>query len=365
MKRGLKTEIGSIAALAGLGLAGTRYKKAAFGLGLLSVGLKLIPDKEVCHFRSSSVVITGGSRGLGLALAEQFLNEGAVVSLLARDSAELEKAKALLKKKTGLEATTYVCDVTHPEELKKTFALVVKEVGDIDILVNNAGSVMAAPLEAMESKDYHTLMDIHFFAAQKACDLMIPYFRSRGQGHIVNISSIGGKMPVPHLAPYCASKFALTGYSNTAAIELARHGIRVTTVHPGLMRTGSPVQGIFKGDSEKEYAWFALSDNLPGLSISVQSAAQTILNAIKYGDNEVVISPPAKLGAFGYALFPEIFMAITSYINKWLPTNTDKRYQTGAESKDWIEKRVKPLKKVREKLQAEYNQDQAHPPEGY
>jgi short-subunit dehydrogenase len=103
-------------------------------------------------------------------------------------------------------------------------------------------------------------MAIHFWAPFYAMQAVLPQMRERGAGRIVNISSIGGKVAVPHLAPYCASKFALVGLSKAMRIELAKDNIFVTTVCPGLMRTGSHVNAVFKGQNEKEFAWFSIGN---------------------------------------------------------------------------------------------------------
>lgn len=358
MKRALKNELALIAAVTAGSLLFTKRKKLSASLGLLALTLKLLPSKPAVQFRNKSVIITGGSRGLGLALAQEFLNEGCSVSLLARDHDELIKAQKLLKQKTGLEPFIYVCDVTNPLHLSEAFIQVHAEFGEIDILVNNAGTVMSAPLEIMDPKDYSALMDVHFFGIQNACDMLIPYFKQKGEGYFVNVSSIGGKLPIPHLSPYTASKFATAGYSHSLAVELAQYGIQVTTVFPGLMRTGSPIQGIFKGDSEKEYAWFALSDNTPGLSISAQTAAKKIVDGVRFGQRELVISIPAKIANWGFSLFPESVSRLLSFANKFLPSGLSKEYHSGAGSKNWIENKFKPLKVYSEKLQVEYNQQE-------
>src|SRR5438105_6875199 len=119
--------------------------------------------------------------------------------------------------------------------------------------------------------------------------------RRRRACRSVNGPSIGGKVSMPHLLPYNASKFALVGLSEGLRAELAKDGIVVTTVCPGLMRTGSPRNANFKGQHRAEYAWFAISDSLPGASMSVERAARQILDACKRGDAEVVLSLPAKL----------------------------------------------------------------------
>src|SRR5690606_32592462 len=138
-------------------------------------------------------------------------------------------------------------------------------------------------------------------------------------GQIVNISSIGGKMPVPHLSAYCASKFALAGFSQTVAAELAREGIKVTTVFPALMRTGSAVQAVFKGDHEREYEWFAAASAVPGLTISAEKAARQILAAVKRGDSEITLSLPAKFASFFFRNFPALFTFVNGLVAAALP----------------------------------------------
>src|SRR5947207_4943379 len=102
----------------------------------------------------------------------------------------------------------------------------------------------------------------------------IPHPRRVGEGRVVNIASIGGKVAIPHLAPYCASKFALVGLSDAIRAELARDNICVTTVCPGLMRTGSHLNASFKGDHRREFAWFSLGAALPIFSIDANRAAR-------------------------------------------------------------------------------------------
>src|SRR5581483_12063238 len=125
--------------------------------------------------------------------------------------------------------------------------------------------------------------------------LVLQEMKSRKQGRIVNISSIGGKVSVPHLLPYCVGKFALTGFSEGLRSALLKDNIYVTTVCPGLMRTGSPRNAFFKGNNEAEYAWFSISDALPVLSMNAERAARRIVRACVRGEAEVVLSVPAKI----------------------------------------------------------------------
>jgi short-subunit dehydrogenase len=146
----------------------------------------------------------------------------------------------------------------------------------------------------------------------------IPHMRGLGGGRIVNIGSIGGKIGVPHLVPYCASKFALTGLSTAMRSELLKDGIRITTVSPGLMRTGSPFNAWFKGRHRAEFAWFAISDSLPLVTIDGRRAAAQVVNAARHGDPELIITWPARLAVMANAIAPGAVAAGAGAANRLL-----------------------------------------------
>jgi short-subunit dehydrogenase len=186
-------------------------------------------------------------------------------------------------------------------------------------LINNAGTIAVGPIEAMKLDAYQYSMDTIFWAAVHTAYYIVPHMQQQGGGRIVNISSIGGKVGVPHLAPYCAGKFAVTGWSRAIRGELMKDGIVVTTVCPGLMRTGSPRNAEFKGRNQAEYAWFKISDSLPVLSMSAEQAAAEILSATQRGAVEVVLGVPAKVAVVIDQLFPEISGDLAGIAGKLLP----------------------------------------------
>jgi short-subunit dehydrogenase len=144
--------------------------------------------------------------------------------------------------------------------------------------------------------------------------------RAQGGGRIVNISSIGGKVAVPHLTPYCASKFALSGLSSAMGAELKRDRITVTTVCPGLMRTGSFFNAWFKGRHRREFAWFAIADSTPVLSVGAERAAAEVVDAALCGDAHLVIGWPAKLAVLASATVPNTLAALMALSNRLLPS---------------------------------------------
>jgi short-subunit dehydrogenase len=188
-------------------------------------------------YRDKVALITGGSRGLGLEIARQICARGAKVALVARDPAELARAKTELDR-LATEVLTIQCDLLESAQIQSAVQQTLQRFGRIDILINNAGMIEVGPIEHMQLKDFERAMRLHFWAPFILYLLVVPQMRSKGGGRIVNISSVGGKIAVPHMAPYSASKFALTGFSDASRAELARDNISVTTVAPGMMRTG-------------------------------------------------------------------------------------------------------------------------------
>ena len=264
------------------------------------------------------VLITGGSRGLGLVLAREFGRHGARVVVCARTEDDLTRARHDLRQR-GVDALAVRCDVTRRDEVDALVRRVVAERGAIDVLVNDAGIIDVGPLETMTIEDFERAMATNFWGAVSTSLAVLPNMRARGAGRIVNIASIGGKVAVPHLAPYSASKFALVGFSEGLRAELTAHGILVTTVVPGLMRTGSPRNASFKGRHRAEYAWFAVSDSLPAVSMDVERAARRIVRACRDGDAEVVLSLPAKAAALAHALAPGLVADVLGLVNRLLP----------------------------------------------
>ena len=196
----------------------------------------------------------------------------------------------------------------------------INRYGTIDILINNAGIIQVGPLEHMVREDFERAMQLHFWAPFDLIRQVVPEMRRRGGGRIVNISSIGGKIAVPHMAPYTASKFALAGLSDALCAELARENIFVTTVTPGMMRTGSQGHAKFKGDHAGEYTWFAASSALPLASISAEHAARKILAACVRGKPALMMPIPARALILANALFPNLFGHVMKIVNAYLPS---------------------------------------------
>src|SRR6266540_3226637 len=268
--------------------------------------------------RDKVAVITGGSRGLGLVLARHICAQGGRVALIARDPEELARAKADLAPRGGA-VLTIQCDLLDTEQIRSAVRQVIDRFGKIDILINNAGIIEIGPLKHMTREDFERAMQLHFWAAYELVSQIVPEMRTRGGGRIVNISSIGGKVAVPHLAPYSVSKFALTGFSDAIRAELARDNIHVTTVAPGMMRTGSHVNARFKGKHDIEFAWFAASAGAPLISMNADRAARKILAACRRGQPSLTLTFAARTAILGNALFPNLTGYLMKFVNRLLP----------------------------------------------
>jgi short-subunit dehydrogenase len=299
-----------------------RHRKAlaitGAGIGLCLAGRAVIRRQRTFDLFGRTVLITGGSRGLGLVMAREFVRQGARVAICARDFDELKRAGEDLMLRGG-EVLPISCNLSDRTEVEQLVRMVQEELGEIDVLVNNAGVISVGPVEEMTIDDFEEAMRTNYWAAVYTILAVLPQMLMRGKGRIVNIASIGGKISVPHLLPYSASKFALVGLSKGLRAELAKDGIVVTTVCPGLMRTGSPRNAIFKGHHRAEYAWFSISDSLPLVSMSAERAAKQIITACKRGDAEVVLSLPARLAVRFHNLFPELTADLLGVINHLLP----------------------------------------------
>lgn len=280
-------------------------------------------------FRDQCVLITGGSRGLGLVLARKFAAEGAHVAICGRDGAALANAAEELRA-SGADVDAFTCDITRPEEAERAVQRLISRWGRIDVLVNNAGTILSGPFQHTGIEDYEEAMNVYFWGPLRLIRAAVPHMRrQRGArrneagkrvrgpgGRIINITSIGGRVAVPHLLPYCSAKFAETGLSEGLHAELSREGVAVTTVVPGLMRTGSHLNARFRGRHQREFAWFALADSLPLTSIDVERAAQQIIDGARARRARVVVGLPAKALLVLDALLPGVVATTMALVNR-------------------------------------------------
>jgi len=306
----------------------------AVGVGTAVAVSAMQRQRRTFALRGKTVLITGGARGLGLEMARLFAQEGARLALCARDLDSLKRAEDELKRQ-GAEVFILPGDVTERDTVTDIVHSVQERFGAIDVLINNAGVIEVGPMEEMRLEDYEEAMSTHFWAPLYASLAVLPQMRQRRSGRIVNIASIGGKVSVPHLLPYSASKFALVGLSEGMRAELIKDNVYVTTVCPGLMRTGSHVNATFKGQNQTEFALFSTLDSLPIISIDARKAARRILTACKRGEAELILSFTAQAAEKFHALFPGTTTELLGQVNRILPGpgGIGKGRATGEESR--------------------------------
>lgn len=313
--------------------AGVLIGSAAIAAGVTAAVLRRNGHMDL---RGKVVLITGGSRGLGLAMARGFAERNAKLALCARSSEELDSAKKDLAHLTS-DTLTMQCDVSDQAQVAKLIEAVIAKFGRIDVLVNNAGIIQVGPIDTMTIDDFEEAMDVIFWGTVHTTLAVLPHMRRHRSGRIVNITSIGAKVSVPHLVPYSCAKFAALAFSEGMRAELNGTGIKVVTIAPGLMRTGSHLNALFNGD--KEAAWFSLGASLPPLSMNADRAASQIISAAETGRAERILTMPANFIARFHGLFPGLTTDLLGLVNRVLPRGNE-RARRGADTtvlqKPWL-----------------------------
>jgi short-subunit dehydrogenase len=260
-------------------------------------------------------VVTGASRGLGLLLARELAGQGCPLVICARDAAELERAADELRA-AGADVTTIACDVTDEATPQLLIDTAVQRYGRLDILVSNAGVIQVGPVQTAQIGHYELAMDTMALAPARLALTALPVMRRQGHGRIVTIGSIGGKISVPHLLPYSTAKFAAVGFSEGLRAELGRGPVTVTTVVPGLMRTGSHLQARFTGQPSKEFTWFSLGASLPLVSMDAERAARQIIAAVRQRRAEIILTPAGQVVSRAAGIVPGLTTEILHLVQR-------------------------------------------------
>ena len=291
---------------------------------LLLTGGTLLAVREIqrriapADLQGQTALVTGGSRGLGLLVSRELARAGCNVAICARDADELERARADLARYGG-QVETVVCDVSDQLQVRRMIERVTIRFGQIDVLVNNAGVIQVGPVENQTLDDFRMAMDVMYWGVVYPTLAVLPQMRARGYGRIANVTSIGGKISVPHLLPYSSAKFAAVGFSEGLAAEVAKVGITATTIVPGLMRTGSHFHALFKGEHEAEYGAFAPAASLPLVSMDAERAAEQIVQSIRRGESVRCLGITAALASRFHGLFPGTTVELLGLVNRLLP----------------------------------------------
>lgn len=289
----------------------------AYGATLAAVERAISPISA--ELRGKVVVVCGGSRGLGRALARELVQRGARVAICARKAEALVETQRWLESQ-GAKVLADVCDLRDEAQAGTFLRRVEQELGAIDVLIANAATIDVGPVEALRPSDFHATMSEIFGSAMNPILAVLPAMRARGQGTIAIISSVGGKLGVPHLSAYSSAKFAQIGFAEALSAEVAKDGVSIVTVAPGLMRTGGHVHATFHGQPERELVWFGASAMAPLVSISVERAARDIVRAIARRERFLTFTPAAHIGIWLHDEAPQLFALVAAAVARLLPT---------------------------------------------
>ncbi|HEU4535295.1 MAG TPA: SDR family NAD(P)-dependent oxidoreductase, partial [Polyangiaceae bacterium] len=268
--------------------------------------------------RGKVVVVTGGGRGLGFAIANEFARRGSRLALCGRDELEVACAADELRRR-GAEVFFAACDVSEGPAVRDFLVQVRARLGPIDVLINNAAECFVGPAVMLREAEVERALRNIFWASYHPTMAVLPQMRARRRGRIVHVTSIGGKVGLPHMAAYAAGKFAVTGFSETLAAELVKEGIYVSTVTPPPLRNGAQLASHFGGQREQEFAWFAwgLSSRLS--AIDPRRAARAVVDAAEYGDPERAVSPLSWLLARFQGMMPNTATRTLALVDRVMP----------------------------------------------
>jgi short-subunit dehydrogenase len=254
-------------------------------------------------------VVTGASRGLGLLLATELAGQGCRLVICARSEDELDRAASRLRE-NGADVVAIACDVTSEDAATRLVDAATAHYGRLDIVISNAGIIRVGPVESTAPADYEAAVATMALAPVRLALAALPVMQKQGHGRIVTIASIGGKLSVPHLLPYCTAKFAAVGFSEGLRAELGAGPVTVTTVVPGLMRTGSHVAARFAGRQDQEFTWFALGASLPLVSMDAERAVRQIVAGIRQRRPEILLTPPGQAAGRLAGVWPGLTTAV-------------------------------------------------------
>lgn len=215
------------------------------------------------ELNGKTAIVTGGSKGIGRAIAEAFVKEGINVLISARNEKEVEAAAREISENAQAKCVGTVCDVRDEQSVKTMIERAVSEFGSLDVLINNAGVGKFGKVEDLSPDDFRTVIETNVNGVYYACHYAIPHLKKRG-GYIINISSLAGTNAHPKMAAYNASKFALNGFSEAMMQEVREDGIKVSYIMPGSVNT-------YFNDSEpsEENSWQLQSEDIARVCVDL------------------------------------------------------------------------------------------------
>jgi len=217
--------------------------------------------------RGKVALVTGGSRGIGLAIARALVADGVHVAITGRNAAHLSSARPAIEAAGPGSVETLQADVRKFAEVQRAIDAAVARFGGLDFLINNAGVGIFADVASMTPEQWADIIDTNLTGVFNACHAALPHMRRRGGGFIINISSLAGKNPFANGAAYCASKSGLNAFSEALMQEVRYDDIRVSYVMPGSVATG-----FSSGDASKGVDW----------KIAPDEVAEVVVNLLRH-----------------------------------------------------------------------------------
>lgn len=257
-----------------------------------------------------AVVVTGGSRGIGLALAQRFLEAGHKTAIVARNAVRLEEASAALKAATGADAVVILCDVSEANAMDVISSALARSGLYLDILVNNAGLGLAGPFVEQSEKELSTLIALNIEAVTRLTRAALPAMLARGQGGVLNVASLGASVPGPNQAAYYASKAYVVSLTEAIASEISGQGVRMCALLPG------PVNTAFHEEMGAERSLYRYV--LPPMS--PDAVARSAYRGFTWGNRVIV---PGISNLFFYIALRFLPHVLTVPIMYWLLRRPD------------------------------------------
>ncbi|MEL7085357.1 MAG: SDR family oxidoreductase [Cyanobacteria bacterium P01_A01_bin.3] len=254
---------------------------------------------------SKVALITGASAGIGRATAFAFASQGFALVLAARTSDPLTETAIALEKKHNCDVLPIPTDVSDPEQVNVLVEKAIARFDRIDLLINNAGICASGPFVDTSLEQWQQVMNVNFWGYVHTIRAVLPHMLARKQGQIVNVGSFGGKMPLPAMTAYCASKYAVTGLTETLRLEVESQGVQIVGVHPGVVTTEFLERAVFVGadgaaDRYRQQMETTLSS---AVSQTPEEIAKAIADACRTGQRDVVVGP-AQMATAAYQLLP-------------------------------------------------------------
>lgn len=244
------------------------------------------------NFKNKVVLITGASSGIGKDAATEFAKKGANIVLVARTKDKLEQVAGELKK---FHVLTLVCqcDVSQKDQVSQMSKKVLNEFGHVDVLVNNAGFAIYGSVSDLSIGDIESQMETNYFGMIYCVKSFLPSMLDRKSGHIVNVASVAASFGLPGIASYCASKFAMLGFSEGLKYELKNTGVGITVVSPIMVRTN-----FF------DHASFAKIPKYSPMSLNSKTVARAVLRAVGSPRLEIIVPSVARGAVWMKNTFP-------------------------------------------------------------